>query len=78
MNEEYVKQLVMARLKTIPPNVSFSVGPYGNFTRDDIIKQVDEGTPIGREFAKIELRMLVDSPRLAGRFGGKATSPDYS
>jgi len=74
MDEEYIKKLVVARLKTIPPNIGFSIGSYGNFTRDAIIKEVERGTDIGQEFTKIEMKILIDSPKLAGRLSGKATS----
>jgi hypothetical protein len=74
MDEEYVKQLVAARLRTIPQNVGFSVGSHGNYTRDEIIQNVLDGTPLGREFAKMELRMLIESPKLIGRLHGAAAS----
>jgi hypothetical protein len=75
MDDEYVKQLVAARLRSLPPNVGFSVGTHGNFTRDQIIDNVLNGTPIGKEFARMELKMLVETPKLAGRLGGKKVSP---
>ena len=74
MDEEYVKKLVVARLSTMPPNVGFSIGAYGDFKRDDLIANVREGTPVGKEFIKIELRMLLDTPKLVGRLSGQATS----
>lgn len=67
MDEEYVKKLVIARLKTIPPNVSFSIGSHGDFTREDIIRQVSKGTDVGREFIKSEMELLVQTPNLVGR-----------
>lgn len=74
MDEEYVKKLVVARLRTMPPNVGFSIGSYGDFKRDDLIANVMEGTPVGKEFIKIELRMLLDTPKLVGRLNEQATS----
>ncbi len=76
MDEEYVKQLVAARLRTIPQNVGFSVGSHGNFTRDEIIQNVLKGTAVGNEFASMELRMLIESPRLVGRLRGATASSD--
>lgn len=76
MDEDYVRKLVAARLKTIPPNVGFSVGSYGNFTRDEIIQNVLDNTQIGKEFTKIELKMLIESPKLIGRLRGTTTSSD--
>jgi len=76
MDQNYIKQLVVARLKTIPPNVGFSVGSHGNFTRDEIIQNVLNGTPVGKEFTSMELRMLIESPKLVGRLRGAASSSD--
>jgi len=74
MDEEYVKKLVVARLKTIPPNIGFSVGSHGDFSRDDIIRNVLGGTAIGKEFADMELRMIIESPKMVGRLRGNASS----
>lgn len=69
--DEYTKKLVMARLKTIPPNVGFSVGSFGDFTRDGIINEVAHETDIGKEFAKMEIKILLETPKLVGRLSGK-------
>ncbi len=73
-NAEYLKKLVIARLQTIPPNISFSVGSHGDFTRDELIDHVKRDTEIGREFAQFELRLILDSPKIVGRLSGKALS----
>ncbi len=75
MDEEYVKQLVVARLRTIPPNIGFSLGSYGNFTRDEIITNVIRGTEVGRHFSQMEVKMLIESPRLVGRLSGGKKAP---
>ncbi len=74
MDEDYVKKLVVARLKTMPPNIGFSIGSFGDFKRDELIDNVMKGTPIGKEFIGIELKMLIDTPKLVGRLSGQATS----
>ncbi|MFH1306211.1 MAG: hypothetical protein ABIH83_00955 [Candidatus Micrarchaeota archaeon] len=74
MDDEYVKKLVIARLMTIPPNVGFSLGSFGSFSRDEIIDNVQRGTEVGKEFTKIELKMLLGSPKLVGRLSGKTAS----
>lgn len=74
MEEEYVKKLVIARLKTIPPDVSFSVGSHGDYSRDELIREVMKNTEVGKEFVKIELKIILDSPKIVGRLSGKATS----
>lgn len=71
MEEEYLKKLVIARLKTIPPDVSFSVGSYGDFTRDEIINQIMEGSPVGKEFANMELDLIINTPNIVRRLSEK-------
>ena len=73
MDIGYLKKLVIARLKTIPPNVSFSVGSHGDFTRDEIINHVKRETQIGRDFTAIELKTLKASPRILSWLSGKKT-----
>jgi len=74
MDEDYLKKLVVARLKTMPPDVSFSVGSHGDFTRDELIREVMKLTPVGKEFVKMELRLVIESPKIVGRLSGKTTS----
>lgn len=74
MDEDYLKKLVIARLKTIPPDVYFSVGSHGDFTRDQLIREVISNSEVGKEFANIELKILIDSPKIVGRLSGKKTS----
>ena len=47
MNEEYIKKLVITRLNAIPPEMSFSIGGYGSFTRNELIQEVQKGSIIG-------------------------------
>jgi len=74
MDEEYIKKLIVARLNTMPPNVGFSLGSFGSFSRDEIIDNVQRGTEVGQEFTKIELKMILESPKLVGRLSGKKAS----
>ena len=67
VDEEYLKKLVAERLRTIPPNISFSIGAYGDFTRDQLINEVLQGTKVGQETIKSELRLLREMPKLASR-----------
>ena len=69
MDKEYVKKLVIERLKTIPPNVSFSIGGYGDYTRDELIDQVLKETEVGKETIKSELMLLRGMPKIVSRLG---------
>jgi len=74
MDKAYLKKLVIARLKTIPPNISFSVGSYGDYTRDELIREVKDESPVGKEFTEIEIQMLIDTPKIVRRLSEKAAS----
>jgi hypothetical protein len=76
MDEDYLKKLVIARLRTIPPNISFSVGSFGDYTRDQIINHVKQGTEVGKEFISIELKTLKMSPKIVRLLSGKKNPPD--
>ncbi|MDO8625333.1 MAG: hypothetical protein Q7R47_04590 [Candidatus Diapherotrites archaeon] len=65
MDEEYVKKLVVARLNAIPPEVSFSIGNFGSFTRDQLIQEVGRGSPVGKATTEMELNFLRRLPQIA-------------
>ncbi len=59
------KELILARLEVISPELFFSVGSDNkSFSRNEMIKQINEDTDIGKDFIKVELvflRALKDS-----------------
>lgn len=69
MDSDYVNKLVVTRLQSMPPNTSFSVGNYGDFTRDELISEVKNGTPVGKAAIEMELNFLREMPKLASRLG---------
>ena len=69
MDEDYLKRFVIARLNAAPPDVSFSVGKFGDFTRDELIDEVNRGTKIGRAATEMELNFLRKLPKLAQMIG---------
>ena len=56
--KEEIKDLTLARLEVLPPDISMSVGSEGQFTRDELIKQVKNDTEIGKKMIEIELTYL--------------------
>ena len=57
-NKEEIKQLVIARLDSIPPDVSISVGSEGKFNKWELITQIENDTEIGKKMVKLELEYL--------------------
>lgn len=63
-DNEYIKKLVMGRLQAMPPDVSFSVGHFGDYTRDELIEQVDEGTDVGKAAIEMQIEFIRKMPGL--------------
>lgn len=59
-----LKELVRARLASMPPEVSFSIGSYGDFTRDQLIEEVENGTKIGLATIEMEVNFIKRMPKL--------------
>ena len=61
---DYFKKLVKERLRAMPPDVSFSVGDFGNYTRNQLIEEVDKGTEAGKAAIEMQLAFIRKMPRL--------------
>ena len=64
-NIEYLKKLVKERLEAIPQDVSFSVGEYGDFSRDELIEEVDKGSEVGKAMIDMQVHFIQQMPKLA-------------
>ena len=70
MEQEYgdeIKKIVMKRLQAIPPNVTFSVGEHGRYTRDELIKEVEKGTSVGKAAVEMQLNFIRKMTTIAYR-----------
>lgn len=64
-NIEYLKKLVKERLEAIPQDVSFSVGEFGDFSRNELIEEVDKGSEVGRAMIDMQVHFIRQMPKLA-------------
>lgn len=55
---EDIMNLVIARLKTIPPNIELSVGNGGSFSIDELIERVKKQDDIGKKMIEMQLAYL--------------------
>lgn len=56
---EKEKRLIIARLEVLPPELHFSSGNNGyNFSRDEMIVQVESESDVGKNFVATELEFL--------------------
>lgn len=53
-----LKDIVIARLETLPKNMKMSIGSYGDFNREQLIDHVKKGDAIGKKIIEIELEFL--------------------
>lgn len=65
MDSDDVRKLVVARLNAMPPDISFSIGAFGDYTRDQLIREVEKGSEVGQEAINLELSFLKKMPGLA-------------
>lgn len=56
--DENVKELVLARLETLPAGVIISIGSSQELTKEELIKSVKEGNDIGQKIIEIEMSFL--------------------
>ena len=56
--DEDVIKLVVARLSTMPSTVKLSIGNTGTFTKDQLIKHVQDGDNIGKLIIDMHMNYL--------------------
>ena len=56
--DQYIKELVSARLETMSPDLNIAVGDVGEFTRDELLKHVEQEDEIGRLFIEFDIEFL--------------------
>lgn len=62
-----IKDLVILRLRSVPSDMLISVGNYGDFTGDQLIKEVDKGTQLGDTVVRMHLLFIRKMPTLSKR-----------
>ncbi len=53
-----IKELVIARLDVLPPNIKVSIGAKGEFAKSELIEHVKRGDSVGQQIIKMELAFL--------------------
>lgn len=62
--DEDIKKIVKKRLAAMPPDISFSIGKFGDFSRDELIQEVEKGGEIGEETIEMQLDFIKKMPTL--------------
>lgn len=63
-DKEYIKKLVKERLHSMPPNVTFSVGTFEDYTRDQLIKEIDKNSEVGEAIIEMQINFIRNMPKL--------------
>ncbi len=58
LQDEEIRKLVTARLSVLSADTIISVGSEGSFSRDELIKRVEQGDKVGNKIAQIEMEWL--------------------
>ncbi len=58
ISDEDIRKLVVARLRTLSGNKRVSIGADGEFSREELIKNVEENSGIGKKIIQIQLEYL--------------------
>lgn len=56
--QKKIIEIVKARLSTLPPDAVLSIGSLGELKRDQIIKEVENNTEIGKKVIEVQLEYL--------------------
>jgi len=56
--EEEIKELVLARIDVMPPNLKLSIGNFGTFTKQELIDHVKEGDEAGKQIVQMQLNFI--------------------
>ena len=62
--DEDIKLLVKKRLLAMPPDISFSIGEFGDFTRDELIEEVEKESELGKEIIEMQINFIRKMPVL--------------
>ena len=57
-NEQEIKELVIARLRTLPEGKDISIGSAGEYSKNELIKHVEEGDGVGKKIIEVEMNFL--------------------
>ena len=58
VSQQEIKDLVIARLESLPSDKKISIGSSGEFSKDELIESVKAGNKVGKKIIDIELGFL--------------------
>lgn len=58
VSDKEIRDLVVARLQSLPSNRKISIGSDGEFTKEELVQDVRNGGSIGNKIIEIQLSYL--------------------
>jgi hypothetical protein len=58
IQDDDIKELVIARLKTLPSDKKLSIGSEGDFARDELIEHVEKRDELGKKVIQVQMEYL--------------------
>jgi len=58
VSNEEVRDLVIARLQSFPSNRKISIGSEGEFSKDELVQNIRDGSNVGDKIIEIQLSYL--------------------
>jgi len=58
ITDKEIRELVIERLKNLSSNLKVSIGSLGEFSKDELIKNVQEKNDVGKKIIEIQLEYI--------------------
>jgi hypothetical protein len=58
VSDEEIRDIVIARLQSLPSNRKISIGSDGEFTKDELVQNIHSGSEVGNKIVEIQLDYL--------------------
>ncbi len=55
---EEIRNIVLMRLESMPPNIKVSIGSNGDMSREDLIREVKKDSDLGKLIVKMQFEYL--------------------
>jgi len=56
--EDKLKELVLARIDIMPPNLKLSIGGFGTFTKQELSEHVRKGDKAGKQIVQMQVNFI--------------------
>jgi hypothetical protein len=57
-NDQEIRELVIARLESLPDNLKISIGSDGEFSKHELIAHINDNDPIGHKVIEVQMNFL--------------------